>query len=109
MIGINITLHALGGTIGSEPNFLETDLLDGGTLGVLSADAAGSIFINENAGDLRINTVVESAERERGYAAPELTAIEDYDRGVPFNIAGGKEDNPIDYNSDVRRGRPSSS
>ena len=52
---------------------------------------------------LRINTVVESAELERGHTAAEMTAIEDYNRGTPFNITGGLETNPIDYNSDDRR------
>ncbi len=52
---------------------------------------------------LRINTLVESAERNMRHLAPELVTIEDYNRGAPFTITGGLETNPIDYNSGDRR------
>ncbi len=52
---------------------------------------------------LRINTLIESAERDMRYLAPELVMIEDNNRGAPFTITGGLETNPIDYNSGDRR------
>ncbi len=52
---------------------------------------------------LRINTLVESAEPELRYLAPQLIQIEDHNRGLPFTINGGLETNPIAYNSDDRR------
>ncbi|MCB1998993.1 MAG: LEPR-XLL domain-containing protein, partial [Rhodoferax sp.] len=59
--GVNITLTALGGRIGSAGNFLETDLLDTvsgvARAGVLRADASLSIFIEETTGDLRVHHV----------------------------------------------------
>src|SRR5205814_8299596 len=62
VVGVNITLTAQTGTIGTADNFLETDLLDsvaGVTqAGVLTASALQSIYIDETAGDLRVNSVV---------------------------------------------------
>ena len=54
---------------------------------------------------LRINTLVESAEPERGYLAPELTTIEDHDRGAAFATGGSLPDvePAVQYNSDDRR------
>lgn len=52
---------------------------------------------------LRINTLVESLEPERGYLAPLLMAIEDHNRGNAFSVPGGPEPNPINYNGEDRR------
>ena len=64
VIGVNITLTADtaggGAGIGTPSNLLETDLLDGGHIGVLTASATGSIFVQEVQGDLRVNTVVSA-------------------------------------------------
>ncbi|HEY9239276.1 MAG TPA: hypothetical protein VIP10_10605, partial [Burkholderiaceae bacterium] len=58
--GRNITLTAKnGGSIGTAGNFLETNLLDN-LLGVLRADAPGSIFVEETSGDLRVHHVVST-------------------------------------------------
>jgi hypothetical protein len=51
---------------------------------------------------LRINTLVESAEPERNFQAPELEIIEDYDRGETFSIPGSPEPS-VSYNSPQRR------
>ena len=62
--GVNITLTALGGRIGSAGNFLETDLLDTvsgiARAGVLRADAQQDIFIEETTGDLRVHHVASA-------------------------------------------------
>src|SRR5262249_11255028 len=62
VVGVNITLTAQTGTIGTADNFLETDLLDSVAgvpqTGVLTASALQSIFIDEAAGDLRGNSIV---------------------------------------------------
>jgi hypothetical protein len=63
--GVNITLTALAGGIGSADNFLETNLLDSvsgvAKLGVLRANASQTIFIEETLGDLRVYQVVSTA------------------------------------------------
>ena len=70
--GVNITLHALAGRIGTPDNFLEIDLVDdAATLGVLNADATNvngdsGIYLDETGNlvdtvalsDLRVQYVV---------------------------------------------------
>ncbi|HLL12078.1 MAG TPA: hypothetical protein VK570_13540, partial [Rubrivivax sp.] len=64
--GINITLTALAGGVGSAANFIETDLVDvvGGTVrngsktGALSVASRSSVYIEEIAGNLRVQSVV---------------------------------------------------
>lgn len=51
---------------------------------------------------LRINTLVESAEPERGYQAPLVGLIENFDRGQPFALPGSPEPT-VNYNSEDRR------
>ncbi len=51
---------------------------------------------------LRINTLVESAEPEFDYEAPELVMIEDFNRGDPFALPGSPEP-AVNYNSVERR------
>jgi len=59
--GVNITLRALAGGIGSGDNFVETNLLelaDGApAIGVLRADAPQGIYVEETTGDLRVHHV----------------------------------------------------
>ena len=66
VIGDDITLSAdsVGGSggIGTANNLLETDLLDGGRTGVLTAGATGSVFVREVEGDLRLNAVFSAAQ-----------------------------------------------
>ena len=65
--GVNITLKAVAGGIGSAGNFLETNLREltndenPPVTGVLKADAPQSIFIEETAGDLRVHHVISTA------------------------------------------------
>ena len=67
--GVNITLLARTGSIGTEADFLETNLLDtvGVALtpvsGILNALAKLGIYIFETAGDLRVG-LVESQQRD---------------------------------------------
>jgi hypothetical protein len=66
VLGINITLTALTGSIGTAADFLKTNLIDrigagtraGAKTGVLTADARLEIRIDEVADDLRVNTVL---------------------------------------------------
>ena len=51
---------------------------------------------------LRINTLVESAEPERGYQAPLLGFIEDIDRGLAISLPGTPEPT-VNFNSEERR------
>ncbi|MEH6586717.1 MAG: hypothetical protein V7720_09160, partial [Halioglobus sp.] len=59
VIGVNITMTALAGTIGTDYNFLEIDSSYSGE-GALTADATGNIRIEETLGDLRVNRVTSS-------------------------------------------------
>jgi hypothetical protein len=60
--GVNITLIARTGSIGTQANFLEIDLLDFvgavAQTGVLNADAGLGVYIDEVGGDLRVEYVV---------------------------------------------------
>ena len=62
--GVNITLRALAEGIGSDGNFLETNLLDTvsdvAKTGVLRADAPQNIYIEETADDLRVQLVAST-------------------------------------------------
>src|SRR5262249_20325480 len=62
VIGVNVTLTAQGGTIGTPANFLETALLAAAAgvaqTGVLTATATGNVYVTEAAGDLRVNVVL---------------------------------------------------
>src|SRR5262249_1890434 len=65
VIGVNITLTALGGTIGTPANLLETHLPDpvagkaqSGVLTATTTGSAGNIYIDEVDGNLRVNTVI---------------------------------------------------
>ena len=54
----NITLHAIAGSIGTEIDFLETNLDDAiSTVGLLDADAALGAYIYETLNDLRVGLV----------------------------------------------------
>ena len=59
--GVNIDLVATAGSIGTEADFVETNLLDsvGGTAqtGTVDADALLAVLIYETAGDLRVGLV----------------------------------------------------
>ncbi|MCE8556437.1 calcium-binding protein [Ruegeria pomeroyi] len=59
--GVNITMTALTGGIGTDADFLEINLVDSvlnvSQTGVLTADAQRTIRITETAGNMRVNTV----------------------------------------------------
>ncbi|MFL6035351.1 MAG: beta strand repeat-containing protein, partial [Gaiellaceae bacterium] len=69
--GDNITLFAIAGSIGTEGDFLETNLDDAiGTTGVLNATAALGAYIYETANDLRIGLVL-AAQDETSQTNPQ--------------------------------------
>ena len=74
VIGVGITLHALAGSIGTEADFLEIDLIGDAPLSRLNADATGQVLVTETAGDLRVGLVVSTQASGAGTTDVALSA-----------------------------------
>ncbi|HCE72074.1 MAG TPA: type I secretion protein, partial [Ruegeria sp.] len=95
--GVNITMTARTGGVGTDADFLETNLVDSvlnvSQSGVLTADAQRTIRITETAGNMRVNTV----DSELG----DVTLTTRAGSILDSNSGAGEDDNVTGRNVDL--------
>ena len=126
--GINITLTALAGGVGTTANFIETDLIDSVATGSRAGIKTGSltvlselsVYIEEIAGDLRVNSVLAnrgnvSLAARSGLILDQRSDVDANNEDLPnvtalhidlaaFIGSVGKDDNDLDIDSGVVNG-----